>query len=82
MNDINLETMRNTDFLTVEKSTLADIQDVKIDVTLTKLERMRQYIAQLCNPYFYKCDDIVIKVRHANTNQTINDRLENFISDM
>ena len=81
-NDIDLRAMRNVDFLTVEPSTLNDIQEVQIDINLTRIKRMKQYIKQIGNPYCYKCDDIVIKIRHSNTNQTLNDRLESFISDI
>ena len=78
----DLEAMRNINFLTVDPSTLNDIQDVKIDITLPRLERVKQYFSQIGNPYCYKCDDIVVKIQHSNTNQTLNDRLESFMSDM
>lgn len=71
------------DIRTVEPSTLVDIQNVNIDVFLPKAERKKQYIDQLGgNPYFCKCDDIIIKISHIKTERTINDQMRSFISDI
>lgn len=56
-----LEKMRNVDIRTVDKSTLVDIKDVKIDESLPLKERMLDYLRQIKNPYCYLCNGMVVK---------------------
>ena len=58
---------------------LVDIADVQIDMSLSRLERMRSYIRQIKNPYKYRCNGIVVTVAFADTDTTIEDRLEEYI---
>ena len=82
MINIDLEAMKNLDLMTVDPSTLYDIQNVSINGYLPKLERMKQYIEQIGNPYFYKCDDTVIKIGNIKTERTINDGFNSLVFDM
>ena len=82
MININLEAMKNLDIMTVDPATLYDIQDVAIDVFLPRPERAKQYIEQIGNPYFFKCDDTVIKISNIKTERTINDSFNSFVSDI
>lgn len=59
--DEELEQMRNVDIRTVDKSTLVDIKNVKIDETLPLRERMLDYLRQIKNPYCYLCNGVVVK---------------------
>jgi hypothetical protein len=61
MNATELEAMKNIDIITVDPSTLVDIQTVKINTELPTEERIADYIKQVKNPYCYKCGDTVIK---------------------
>jgi len=71
------------DIRTVDPSTLVDIQNVKIDVYLSKAERKKQYIDQHGgNPYFCKCDDVIIKISNIKTERTLNDQMRSFMSDV
>jgi hypothetical protein len=58
---------------------LADIQDVVIDTSLPKKQRIESYLKQIKNPYCYRCDDMVIRVSFANTDATLEDRLKQYL---
>ena len=58
---------------------LVDIADVQIDMSLSRAERMRSYIRQIKDPYKYRCNGIVVTVAFADTDATIEDRLEEYI---
>lgn len=81
MNDF--DKMKNVDVRTVDRSTLKDINDVIVDTTLSKEERLHSFIEQIGNPYCYKCGDLVVKVSFAeNTSATLEDRLEHYLATM
>jgi len=82
MQNINLEAMRNVDVRTVDPSTLVDISDVKIDTSLPKEERMKQYIEQIKNPYCFKCGKTIIKVTYSDTDVTFTERWESYLSGL
>jgi len=58
---------------------LADIQDVIIDTTLPKEERIQSYLKQIKNPYCYRCGDMVVRVSFANTDATLEDRMKQYL---
>ena len=58
---------------------LVDIADVQIDMSLSRAERMQSYIRQIRDPYRFLCNGIVVTVTFADTDATIEDRLEEYI---
>lgn len=60
-----LEKMKETDIRSVDRSTLVDISDVKIDTSLPERERVLDYIRQIKNPYCYMDRGIVVKVNFS-----------------
>lgn len=76
---MTLEQMKNIDIRTVDPNILVDAAEVKIDMDLPKLERMRESARQLKNPYCFKCGRIIVKLSHAETAATIDDRMESFL---
>ena len=82
MDTNTLEAMKDTDIRTVDPSTLVDINDVTIDTTLTKAERLREFVRQIKNPYCYKCGKMVVKVEFAETDATLTDRLESYFAGL
>jgi hypothetical protein len=55
--------MKEVDICTVNRETLVDIKDVKIDTDLPDTERMMDFIQQIGNPYCYLCNGMVVKTR-------------------
>lgn len=62
MNMTELEEMKNVDPKTVDRSTLVEISDVKIDRSLPKKDRITDYFEQIKNPYCYLQNGVVVKI--------------------
>ena len=76
---MTLQEMWNVNPATVDRSTLADITDVKIDPSLPQEEQLQEYLRQIKNPYVFLCSSVVVKVSFAEISATIEDKLEEYI---
>ena len=76
---MTLQEMQNVNPGTIDRSTLTDIADVKIDSSLPREEQIKEYLRQIKNPYVFLCGGVVIKVSFAETSATIEDRMEEYI---
>ena len=76
---MTVEEMKKVDVRTVDRNALADIRDVKIDRSLPKEERIRSFVQQIRNPYVFKCGEVVVRTVFANTEATLEDRLEHYL---
>jgi hypothetical protein len=63
----------------VDINELADIQDVVIDRSLPRAERIKSYIRQIKNPLLYRCDDAIIRVSFADTDVSLEDALKHYL---
>lgn len=76
---MTVEEMKNVDIKTVNKDDLVDIRDVKIDRTLPKEERIKDYVRQIKNPYCFKCGSVGIKISFAKTDVTLEECMEHYL---
>lgn len=76
---MTLNEMKNINPETVDRSTLIDIATVDVDAALPKSEWISEYLRQIKNPYMFLCNGVVVKVAFAETNTTIEDKLEQYI---
>lgn len=76
---MNLNAMRDVDIRTVDPAALVDIRDVKVNAALPKRERVLDFIRQVKNPYCYKCGKMIVKVSFAETEATLEDKLESYL---
>lgn len=76
---MNLAAMRDMDIRAVNPDTLADIRDVQVNTALPKQERLLDFVRQVKNPYLYKCGKMVVKVSFAQTEATLEDKLESYL---
>ena len=58
-----LQRMRDVDLKYVDKSTLGDLQKVRIKKELPIPERVADFISQIGNPYCFKVGDMVVKLK-------------------
>ena len=81
MDSINtsLGDMQNIDIRTVNPATLRDIEDVTVDTSLPKAERMKRYIEQIGNPYCYRHGKYVVKVSFADSGKSLEDCLLSYL---
>ncbi|MDE6621689.1 MAG: hypothetical protein K2K74_14630 [Lachnospiraceae bacterium] len=75
----DIDTMQAAALKTVDRSTLRDIRDVKIDTTLSKKERFLDYVRQIGNPYCYCYGKYIVKVRFSDTDATLEDRMLSYL---
>ena len=76
---MTLEEMKNVDIRTVSRDDLVDIRDVEIDPELPKEERIKSFVRQIGNPYCFKVGNVVVKTEIADTDATLDDRLEHYL---
>ena len=79
---MTVEEMKAVDIRTVDKDTLVDIHDVKIDRSLPKEERIRSFVEQIKNPYCFKCGNVAVKMVFADTDVTLEDRMEHYLRSL
>lgn len=70
-----LKELASVDICTVEKESLVDIRDVKIDVSKSREERITDYIRQVRNPYCFQCNGIIVKMNFSQSEETLEDKL-------
>ena len=72
----------DTELRTVDKARLTDIRSVTIDPKLSKQERIRSFVRQVGNPYCYRDGDVVVGIRYADTEITLEDRLKAYATGL
>lgn len=65
-----------------ELSSLRDIKDAVVDTSVPRRERIRDYVAQIGNPYRYLDDGIVVEIGYTDTDVSLQDRLAAYASSM
>lgn len=78
----DLRQMKEVDIRTVDAGSLVDIRDVQVDRTLPRGERFADFLRQIKNPYCYRCGKIIVKVSFADTEATLEDRLEHYLQTL
>lgn len=79
---IDFEQMRNVDIQTIDRDSLVDINEIQIDGKLPREQRLAEFVRQIGNPYCYRCGKVVVKVSFANTDATLEDRLEHYLKTL
>lgn len=67
---------------TINRSLLRDIGTVKIDMALPQSERLKSFVSQIGNPYCYLDGDIVVSIKYADTDISLQDRLKSYVSNL
>ena len=76
---MTVEEMKKIDVRTVSRDDLVDIRDVHVDRSLPKEERIRSFVQQIRNPYCFKCGNVVVKTSFADTDATLEERMEHYL---
>lgn len=74
-----LNMLANVDIRTVSKDSLVDIREIKVDKSLSREERIADYIRQVKNPYCICCNGIIVKMRFEATEETLESKLTNYL---
>lgn len=79
---MDIETMKNVDVRTVDRSTLVDIEEVKINPKDSPEKKMADYISQIKNPYCFLCNGYVVKLEFADNGKTFEDCFMEYIDTL
>lgn len=79
---MELAQMKQVDIHTVDRESLADITKIQIDEKLPQEERLIHFLQQVKNPYCYRCGKVVVKVSFADTETTLEERLEHYLKTL
>ena len=60
---------------------LVDIRDISVDKSLSKEERIAEYIRQIKDPYCFKCGKFTVRARFANNGVTLEDCLQRLLTE-
>jgi len=73
-----LEVMKQSSTEPIDKESLVDIRDVHINENLHLSERVIEFISQIKNPYIFRYNDTVVRVKFSNTKATFEDRMRGY----
>lgn len=76
MKAIEFEEMKKVDIRTVELNILEDLDKIDVDKSLTKEERLLDFITKIKNPFCFICNGMVVKTSYSNTKDSLEDKLE------
>jgi hypothetical protein len=76
---MTFQQMRDIDIRSVDPDVLIDIKDVQINTSLSRDERMLDYLEQIKNPYCFKVGKAAVKISFADTEATVEDCLERYL---
>lgn len=78
----DLAKMKDMDIREAEAGKLADILEIEIDKDISDIEKKREFIRQIRNPYLYRQGEYIVKLSFADTDATLADRLKEYIEHM
>ena len=80
MSKIDLHEMKNKDIRTIDRDSIIDDSEIEIDESLSKEQRILDYILKSGNPYFAKYGNNIVKATYADTNITMQEIVRNLPS--
>lgn len=78
MRNEDLRELKNVDIRTIEKDALVEIKKVKIDPELERRERISSFVQQIKNPYCFICDGGIVKIGYTETEDTLEEKLNEY----
>lgn len=58
---------------------LADIRDVSVDQSLSKEERIAEFLRQIKNPYCFRCGKFTVRAQFADNGVSLEDCLKEIL---
>lgn len=75
---MTVEEMKSVDVRTVDRDSLVDVTQVRINEGLTKEERLKEFVRQVGNPYCFRVGSIVVKNVYSGDGVSLRERFEQF----
>lgn len=71
LSSTQLAAMRELEIAKIDRASLIDINNVKIDTSLLAEQRMESFFTQIRNPYCFLCGDTPVRVRFVTQKKTL-----------
>lgn len=81
-NILELKSMSAMGIDQIDRNSLIDIKDIKIDPSLPPKQRMEHYLKQIKNPYFFMSGDTLVHIRFINKEKSLSQSLINYFSNL
>lgn len=75
---MSIEDMKNVDVRTVDRDSLVDVTQIKIDDSLPPKERAEEFLRQIKNPYCFRVGKVVVKNVYSDDGVSLQERFEQF----
>ena len=72
-----LEQLRNEDRV-AEGQKLVDIQHISIDTNLPVSERLKKYLDDIKNPYYFSCGDLAVRICFSSDGHELSTHLKEY----
>ncbi len=79
---IRIEELKQVDIRTVDADTLVDIDEINVDKTLPRTERLQDFISKVKNPFCFICNGMIVKTSFAETNENLEDKIVRLCLEM
>ena len=79
---LQLQKMRDVDITQVDRNSLVDIKDVKIDSLLSADKKAERYIKQIRNPYCFLCGDTPVRIRFVSETKSLKTSLIDYFMSL
>ena len=79
LSTLQLSKCREEDIRNCDPEMLVDLREIVVDTAKPVIERIDSFLSQIKNPYLFKVDDIVVKVKYG-TGKTFSDSLVTILS--
>lgn len=73
---IQLDEMSRVEIACMDRSALVDIKTIQIDTSLPITKRMVRYLAQIKNPYCFRCGQTPVRIRFSDTGKTLDEAIK------
>ena len=77
-----LERCRNVNLDDVKLEDVDEITDIKIDIRKPSNERILNFIMKVKNPYIFKVNGKLVRIRFSDTDKTADDCLTNVLKNL
>ena len=78
LNTQQLDAMSQINIDQIDRSSLVDITSVHIDTSLPAIQRMKDYLEQVKNPYCFLCGDTAVRIRFEPNGTDLSRLLKNY----
>jgi len=82
LSKIDFEALKRVDVREVDPDTLVDIRDIKINESLSREQRVADFIQQIKNPYCFRVGNVAVSVGFAENGATFEEQMGYYLETL